>query len=206
MNNQFLKFFLLASVIAIAGCDKGEKTAQPGTAPAAKVATAAAPQKKPALKQEALVTMVATVTAINHETRQVTLKDIDGESMTFIASDEVRNLAQVEVGDKLKVEYLQTIEIQVLAPEQAEVGAKEITAAGRAEPGEKPAGAAVKKTTVVAVIEAIDKEKQTVILKGPEGKSKKVKVRNPENLEKVAVGDKVMITYTEAMVVNVSEK
>ena len=118
----------------------------------------------------------------------------------------MRNLAQVEVGDKLKVEYLQTIEIQVLAPEQAEVGAKEITAAGRAEPGEKPAGAAVKKTTVVAVIEAIDKEKQTVILKGPEGKSKKVKVRNPENLEKVAVGDKVMITYTEAMVVNVSEK
>ena len=191
MNKQLLTTILLGGAVAMAGYTIGGQ---------------AAPKEKPHIKEESLVTMEATVTAINHETRQVTLKDIEGESMTFIASDEVRNLAQVEVGDKLKVEYLQTIEIQVLAPEQAEVGAKEITAAGRAEPGEKPAGAAVKKTTVVAVIEAIDKEKQTVILKGPEGKSKKVKVRNPENLEKVAVGDKVMITYTEAMVVNVSEK
>jgi hypothetical protein len=206
MNKLLIKGFLLAGIIAIAGCDKAEKTAQPETAPAAEAAAVAAPQQKPALKQEALLTLKATVTAINHETRQVTLQDAAGESFTFIASDEVRNLAQVEVGDKLFVEYLQTIKIQVLAPGEAEVGAKEIVAKGRAEPGEKPAGAAVSKTTVVAVIEEIDKKNQTVTLKGPEVKSKQVKVRNPENLEKIAIGDKVMITYTEAMVVKVTEK
>ena len=58
--------------------------------------------------------------------------------MTIIAGDEVRNLAQVEVGDKLKVEYLQTIAIQVFAPGEAEVGAQQIVTGGRAEPGEKP--------------------------------------------------------------------
>ena len=204
MNNHFLKFVLLAGVIAVAGCDKGEKAAQPEAAPPAK--EAAAPQEKPAMKHEALITLEATVTAINQETREVTLQNSEGESITFIASDEVRNLAQVEVGDKLKVEYLEAIEIRVLAPGEAEVGAQQIVTGGRAELGEKPAGGAISETTIVAVIEAIDKENQTATLKGPEGNSKVVKVRNPENLEKVAIGDKVMITYTEAMAVKVTEK
>jgi len=204
MNKQFLKFILLAGVIAVAGCDKGEKAAQPEAAPPAK--EAAAQQEKPAMKQEALITLEATVTAINQETREVTLQNSEGESITFIASDEVRNLAQVEVGDKLKVEYLEAIEIRVLAPGEAEVGAQQIVTGGRAELGEKPAGGAISETTIVAVIEAIDKENQTATLKGPEGNSKVVKVRNPENLEKVAIGDKVIITYTEAMAVKVTEK
>ena len=90
MNKQFLKFILLAGVIAIAGCDKGEKAAQPEAAPPAK--EAAAPQEKPAMKQEALITLEATVTAINQETREVTLQNSEGESITFIASDEVKTL------------------------------------------------------------------------------------------------------------------
>ena len=203
MNTHLIKFVLLVVVIAITGCNKADKTPQSQTTPAA---TATAPQEKPAIKNEALLTLDATVTAINQETREVTLQDSEGESITFIAGDEVRNLAQVEVGDKLKVEYLQTIEIKVLSPEEAEVGAQQVVTGGRAEPGEKPAGAAISETTVVAVIEAINKENQTVTLKGPEGNSRTVKVRKPESLEKVAVGDKVMITYTEAMAVKVTEK
>jgi hypothetical protein len=57
---------------------------------------------------------------------------------------------------------------------------------------------------VVATIEAINKEKETVTLKGPEGKMKTVKVRNPANLEKVAVGDRVMITLTQAVAIDVT--
>ena len=148
----------------------------------------------------------ATVTAVNHETRQVTLQDSKGESVTFIASKDVRNLAQVDVGDKIMVEYMEAIEIQVMGPEEAELGAGEISAATRAEPGEKPAGAAISETTLIVVIEAIDKENETVTLKGREGNSKMVKVRNPANLDKVAVGDKVKITYTEALAVVVTEK
>jgi hypothetical protein len=203
MNNHLIKFVLLAVFIAITGCNKTDKTAQPQTTPATTATTA---QEKPAIKNEALLTLDATVTAINQETREVTLQDSEGESITFVAGDEVRNLAQVEVGDKLKVEYLQTIEIKVLSPEEAEVGAQQVVTGGRAEPGEKPAGAAISETTVVAVIEAINKENQTVTLKGPEGNSRTVKVRKPESLDKIAVGDKVMITYTEAMAVKVTEK
>ena len=206
MYKHLLKFFLLAGIVAITGCDKAEKTAQPEKAPMAVEETAAAPQEKPAMMEQVTSTMEATVTAINHETRQVTLLDSSGESVTFIAGEQVRNLAQVEVGDNLIMEYIEAIEIQVLAPDEAELGAGEISAATRAKPGEKPAGAAISETTLVVVIEAINKENETVTLKGPEGNSKTVKVRNPANLEKVAIGDKVMITYTESLAVVVTEK
>ena len=206
MNKHVLKLIVLAGIIAVAGCDKGDKTAQPEKALAPKETTATAPQPKPAMMEEITVTMEATVTAINQETRQVTLKNSAGESVTFIASDEVKNLAQVDVGDRLIVEYMEAIEIQVMAPDAAEVGVSEAAAESRAEPGEKPAGAAISETVLVTVIEAINKENETVTLKGPEGNSKTVKVRNPANLDKVAIGDKVMITYTESLAIVVTEK
>jgi len=206
MKKQLLKIFLLAGIIAIAGCDKAEKAAQPEKAPKAEEAAVAAPQEKPSLSESITMTAEAKVTAVNHETRQVTIQDAAGESFTFIASDEVRNLAQVEVGDMLVVEYMEAIDIQVLEPGQAELGVSEAAAAARAELGEKPGGAAISETVLVVVIEAIDKANETVTLKGPEGNSKTVKVRNPANLDKVAIGDKVMITYTESLAIVVTEK
>jgi len=204
MKQHLLKLFVLAGIIAIAGCDKGDKTAQPEQAPAPK--EAAAPQAKPGMTEEIIRTTEATVTAIDQETRQVTLQNAAGELVTFIADDEVRNLAQVDVGDLLHVEYMEAIDIQVMAPGDAEVGVSSAAAESRAEPGEKPAGAAISETILVVVIEAINKENETVTLKGPEGNSKTVKVRNPANLDKVAIGDKVMITYTESLAVVVTEK
>jgi hypothetical protein len=50
---------------------------------------------------------------------------------------------------------------------------------------------------------AIDKQKNTITLKGPEGKLTTVKVQDPTNLEKVKVGDELMITYTEALAISV---
>ncbi|WP_455219441.1 hypothetical protein [Kaarinaea lacus] len=215
MNGQLLKIYVLAAIImiAIAGCNKEEKSAQTESAPmaeesttAAAETTAAAPQDKPSVKEESLVTVEATVTAVNPETREVTLENAAGESITVVAGEEVRNFAQIEVGDKLTVEYMESVEIQVLGPDEAEVGAEGVAGAARAELGEKPGGAMVSETTVVVVIEAIDKEMETVTVKGPAGNSETVKVRNPDNLDKVAIGDKVRVTYTEALAIEVTEK
>lgn len=206
MNYRILKYSLLAGIIVIAGCDKGQKAIQPSQPQESKEAVTVTSQQKPSVKNEALLTIEATVTAINHETREVTLQDADGESFTFVAGEQVRNLAQVQVGDKLKVDYLQSIQIKVLAPNEAEVGAQQTVVGDRAKLGEKPAGAAVTETTIVASIESIDKENQTVALKGPQGHIRTLKVRKPETLEKIAVGDKVMIIFSEMLAVKVTEK
>ena len=114
MNMQLLKTFIVASIIAFAGCDKADKTApqekaampaETSTAPApmAEEATAAA-QEKPSMSETSVSTMEATVTAIDQATRAVTLQDAEGNSVSFVADDDVKNLAQVEVGDILTVD------------------------------------------------------------------------------------------------------
>lgn len=159
----------------------------------------------PAVGAASLIMLSATVTAVNQETREVTLKGADGKELAITVGEEVKNLPQVAVGDQVEVAYYESVNVEVLGPEQAEPGATAMSALETAEPGQKPAGAMATELSVVATIDAIDKDAETVTLKGPEGNTKTVKVRNPANLEKVAVGDQVMITLTRAVAVDVTE-
>lgn len=152
------------------------------------------------------VTLEATVEAVDYKSRMVTLKNSDGESFTFKAGENVENLAQVEVGDLLTVDYIEAVSIEVFAPEDVASGAIAVATAGRAQPGEKPAGVVVKEISVVTTIAAIDTETQMVTLMNASGETKTVKARDPENLKKVKVGDKVKITVTEALAINISKK
>ena len=161
--------------------------------------------ERPAVGAASLITLSATVTAVNQETRQVTLKGADGNELAITVGEEVKNLPQVEVGDQVEVAYYESVNVEVLGPEQTEPGATALSALETAEPGQKPAGALATELSVVATIDAIDKNTETVTLKGPEGNTKTVKVRNPANLEKVVVGDQVMITLTRAVAINVTE-
>jgi Cu/Ag efflux protein CusF len=52
---------------------------------------------------------------------------------------------------------------------------------------------------VRGTIDAIDKEKGTVTLKGPQGRTVTLEVRDPAKLDAVKVGDPVVATYVEAV-------
>ncbi len=162
---------------------------------------------KPGTVDAVVTTIQATVEAVDQENRKVTLKDPEGDVVTIDVDENVKNLAQVKVGDILTVDYIEAVTIQVLDKDAAvEAGATAGAAVGTAEPGQKPGAVVVDDITVVVTIEAIDKEQQLVTLKNAEGETKTVKARNPDNLEKVVVGDKVMISYTTALGISVTEK
>ncbi len=163
-------------------------------------------QKKPGKIEVVEITLEAMVEAVDHDARKVTLKDANGKTVTIDVKNQVENLSQVDVGDVVEIKYIESVAIQVFAADQVETGVNTIAAAKGAESGEKPAVVAMKETTVVVTIEAIDKEHQAVTLKDSQGESKTVKVRNPENLEKVVIGDKVMIMHIQAIGVSVTEK
>ena len=59
---------------------------------------------------------------------------------------------------------------------------------------------------VITTVEKIDKKKETVTLKGPDGKSVTIQVRDPKNLDLVVKGDQVEITYTESVAFAVKKK
>ncbi|HET6413059.1 MAG TPA: hypothetical protein VFG53_13465 [Anaeromyxobacter sp.] len=147
----------------------------------------------------------ATVMALNQVTREVTLKAENGEVFDFVAGPQVRNLAQVHVGDVVMVEYTESLAIEVRRADGTEPTLTVTGDAERAAVGEKPAGSVTGTVTASAVIMAIDRQNLRVTLKGPSGNLRIVQVKDPKKLENVNVGDMVYATYTEALGVSVEK-
>ena len=192
----------LCVALAAMGCAEVRQEAPP----APHTASTVAPQPLPSGTIGAsLVTATARVKALDQQTRLVTLERADGSEVTLYADAAVRNLAQVEVGDEVTATFYEAIAYEVKKPGTTTAGATVTEETARAKPGEKPAGAGARVTTVVATITNIDKAAGTVTLQGPTGRATMVKARDPRNLERVAVGDLVEITYTEAVAVSVEK-
>jgi len=160
---------------------------------------AAAPQGEAVL---ATTEVTATVTAIDHKTRDVTLKTDDGQEISFVASEDVKNLAQVNKGDRVTVGYAEELAYEVKKGGKV-ADAETVVGGTAAEVGAKPAGAIARQTTMTVLITAIDPKVPSVTFQGPGGNSRTIKVRHPEKLQGVNVGDTVEITYTEAIALKV---
>jgi hypothetical protein len=195
-----------ACALALGACAAKDKSADaPAAAPAA---MAQAPVPSPVVSgtvAENTVTVTAKVAAINQKTRSVTLKGADGKSTTFTVGDEVKNLAQVKKGDTVTATYYESLAWEVMPAGSGSRGVSMAAVGGTAPPGGMPAGVGAHAVTIATKIKAIDKKAQTVTLKGPQGNLRTVKVKHPENLDKVKVGDLVNITYTEALAISVEE-
>ncbi len=166
----------------------------------------AAEESKPVSQEIAMLTLEATVESIDHKARKVTLKNDEGEINTFTLDEDAGRLDAVEVGDMLTIKYLSAVTIQVLGPNDAKVVSESDAIVAETQPGEKPGALAATETSIVVTIETIDLENGQVTIKGEDGELETVAARHPENLKKVKVGDRVMITYTEAIGFSVTEK
>jgi Cu/Ag efflux protein CusF len=167
----------------------------------ASVAMAQTPIKGEAMVASTSVT--ATVTKIDQKTRAVTVKTDDGKEHSFVAGDAVKNLAQVKQGDVITATYTEALVYEVNKGGKA--GAQAAVAGGTAAPGMKPAGAIAQETTVTVSITAIDLKVPSVTFKGPAGNTRTIKVKQPEKLQGVKVGDTVDITYAEALAITVDK-
>ncbi len=193
---KLVKYSLAALCLALAsGCSTPEVAATPAAAPAA------APRGEAVV---ATIEVTATVTAINHETRAVTLKKEDGTEVSFVASEDVQNLPQVQVGDVLHVVYAEALAYEVRKGGTAAAPMTAV-AGGAAELGQRPAGALARQTTATVAIIAIDPQVPSVTFQGPAGNTRTIKVLHPEKLEGVRVGDTVDVTFTEALAIKVVE-
>ena len=151
----------------------------------------------------ASTTTTAKVLQVNQKTREVIVKLDNGEEYSFVAGDEVKNLTQLKKGDIITAVYTEAIAYQV--KEHGTTGVTTTTASQGAPAGSKPAGVVAQQTTVTVMVTAIDPNTPTVTFMGPRGNKETIKVRDPKNLNGVKVGDKVDITYTEALAIKVDE-
>ena len=160
---------------------------------------------RPSFAAQQTMVVTAVVEAIDHETRVVSVRRVDGEELTFTACEEARILDQVSVGDVLVAEFVETITIEVLPGDGLGPDGAEAAAMARTKEGEMPGVAAMDSTVIISTVEDINIEANTFKLKGPDGVVTEYVARNPDNLKRSKVGDLVVITDTVAMAIMVEK-
>jgi len=154
------------------------------------------------------VTARASVTALDADLRTVSLQRDDGTRFVVLAGPEVRNFDQIEVGDVLEVRYRESMAVSLADPGAADVPASATLAAGAAEPGQKPGAEVGQHLTATVRIESIDTKRNFVVFTAPDGALRTVHVVRSEGREfirKLKPGDRVDITYTEALAISVEK-
>ena len=81
----------------------------------------------------------------------------------------------------------------------------QMVAQAKTDSGAMPAVGEAKLVTVRGTVEAIDKDKQTVTVKGPK-RTLTVKVRDPQKLDAIKVGDPVIGKYYESLMIAVKKE
>ena len=145
----------------------------------------------------------ATVEAIDLETREITLNGPNGRAISLRVKQSVKNLPQVQVGDKTVVRYNESVGLELRKVEAGDPVAIDVAAAANTQPGQKPAAGGSKQITVQAYVEAVMQKEKTVTLRIPDGNLVDLYVRDPNVLASLAAGDNVVARYTEAAAVSI---
>ncbi|QWE07864.1 hypothetical protein [Polynucleobacter ibericus] len=154
--------------------------------------------------QESALIYDGEVTKVDAATRTVTLKNQDGET-SIVAGPEVKNFAEIKVGDRFDVVYEMAVAIELVKVKNPGTTSEQVSTSTTTAPqGDKPGMITTNAVTATANVEAIDAAKKIVTLKGPQGNIFKVNVKNADLLKDIAVNDQVKVVYTEAIAAVVS--
>jgi len=146
--------------------------------------------------------MTVSVEAIDSSNREVTVKKPDGTYDMFYVPANVKRFDTLKVGDKITATYYENIVLQVKAPGESSVD----KASGAVVKQEaKGTGTMSRQRTITATITAIDQSAPSISFSGPNNWKYSTRVEDKKALAKVKVGDKVDITWTEAMVVSLDD-
>jgi hypothetical protein len=151
----------------------------------------------------------AIVEAIDVDTRMIMLNADDGSQFALLVPPEVRNLAQVKVGDRVVTRYTESLgaELRRRGDGSGETDAPTVsTTAVRAASGSMPSGTTSTQTRQTVRITNIDLKNHVVTFYGSDGLARVLPVRSPQAQEfiaKLKVGDEVELTFTEATAMSV---
>jgi hypothetical protein len=163
---------------------------------------------KPLSREDSiLVTITASIEAINPETREVTLKGPLGNKVTFTVDKRVKRLNEMKVGDHVQADYYVSIaaELRPPTPEEEKNPIVMLDAAGKAPPGTSPAAGGLRRFKVLTTIEGLDRPTQTITVKGPMGNLFTARVADPSRLTEAHIGETIVVTYTEALAVSLKK-
>jgi len=149
-------------------------------------------------------TVTATVESIEQSTRSITLKGPEGNYVTMTVPESVKRFDNIKVGDTLTAHYYESLILRLKPQGEASVdtdSAKITPTPGRDLPG----GTAATQRTITATITAIDPKMPSITFSGPNNWKYTSRVEDKNALSKVKVGDRVDITWTQALLTSFVE-
>ena len=172
----------------------------------------AAAQQHPVLKnvipESASMTIQAKITALNPNTREVTLQGPSGNTVTITAGPAVR-LNMLKVGDTVNAQYYRSVAFGISGPkggDKASASQNEMTEAIE-QPAEAPGGVAARVTKVQGLVVGIDRAANSIDVVNPSGGGVyTIEVTNPERiamLSQVKVGDTITAVISQALAVSI---
>jgi len=145
------------------------------------------------------VTETATITAIDKGSRSVTLQGANGDRKTFTVGPAVTRFNQLKVGDVIRATYYESLVFQLRKPGAAAAPSSSTSAVARLK--ETPGGVIGTQETTTVTVKAVDMKAGTVTVVTADGRTMTRTAADRKNLEGVAPGDRIEITYTQGVVV-----
>jgi hypothetical protein len=187
---------LIAATIAMTGC------AQPNEMYSVERTTI---NGLPSVVASGSISGQATVVAIDYDNRSIALEGPDGKSEIFSVSSVVQNFNQINTGDLVKVQYVQTVDVNVRKIGEP-LSTAELAGVVAAPLGDKPGVVAVRTVQTLANVQAIDYQTRSVTLIGISDKPVTLAVSPKlKDFDNVVKGDQVVFTYTEAVTIYVTK-
>jgi len=163
--------------------------------------------RRPDKFKESEITLTGTVAAVDLEAREITLAGMDGQMATIEVPEEVKRLNEIAVGDKLSLTYLTMLwaEFRDPTPEEIAEPLVVLAEAERASLLEDPAGYAGAVVRAVVTVRSISTESGLVTIQGPRGKYLTIPVQDKKLLAELELGEQVVMTYAEAVALEVEK-
>lgn len=152
-------------------------------------------------------TMQGTVTAIDKSTRDITLKGADGELVTVKANEEVKRFDEIGVGDVISFDYYTYLKAEFREPTEEEKANPIVAMAeeGKAPEDMAPAAAIGAMVKAIVTIEILNRPQMLATVKGPNGNYLTLPMSDATFMEKLHIGQVLILTYAEAIAVSLSK-
>lgn len=207
MFKRFL-IFLTATLVALSSSSHAEDTPAQMDDARAKMAGASTTKVNSAGTKRidsSVTELSTTVQAVDLQERTITVVAADGQPVTFAVHPEVQRLSEVKPGDKIALRYYQSLALELRAPTATERKHPHVVGDGVGiNNRDLPPGLAAAKTVhAIVTVVGINRDKNTVTVKGPAGRVVEVRARDPKNLDRLKLNDTIAATYTEGLAVGI---
>lgn len=152
-----------------------------------------------------VLTLRGKIIGVNEAKKLVTVQGPQGRKIVLRVENPY-NLHSAKVGEPVVAHFYEVVMIRKKQLGETIPSASVSEGISTAKPGEIPGAAAGARVSIVVSVVAIDRQKGTVTVKGPDGSVETVKARYPDKLKQLKVGDELVVSVARAVAISLEKQ